>query len=70
MFSLLDFGLLKFLLFFCKAGYHIKLGDKNMMQQTGNRRYLTYLFVFILDAPEKGSSRISLLLCIHPHNPS
>lgn len=66
MFSLLDFGLLEFLLFFGKVDYHIKLGDKNMMQRTGNRRDLTYLFAFTLDAHEKGSSDISLLLCIHP----
>lgn len=42
------FGLLEFLLFFCKVDYHIKLSEKNVMQQIGNKRDLAYLFDFML----------------------
>ena len=37
-------GLLEFLLFFPKVDYPIKLSDKDVMQQTGNSKDLTYLF--------------------------
>lgn len=62
------FGMVEFLLVFCKVDYHIKLSDKNvMLQPIGNRRDLAYLVDFLLDTHEKSSFRLSLLFCIHPH---